>query len=349
MPSARRHPPESGAVARPRQPDPRRRQTRGRARGATGVTRARSQPVRRGARALPFRSAAEKCGIELRLSLDPRVRGADLFVDREKFDKLLTNLLPNALKFTKRGHVEVTTAIEDRFFSLTVSDTGIGIKQDGLPHIFDRFRQADDSVSREYAGTGLGLALVKEIGALHGGEVTVHSQYGVGSSFRVSIPLGRAHLEPASVVEFADEELEALRGSTRVVIVEEGAADSGGVQELNREAERTRDPARPTILYAEDNRDLRNYVRDLLAENYNVFLAVDGHDGLEKARRYRPDLVISDQMMPRMSGRGLLSAIREDPELRTTPVIFPHAAPGAGAGAGACGAQPPAQRAQSDA
>jgi signal transduction histidine kinase/class 3 adenylate cyclase/CheY-like chemotaxis protein len=273
-------------------------------------------------RALPFRFAAEKRRVELRLSLDPRVRGADLFVDREKLDKLLANLLSNAVKFTKQGHIEVATAVRDGAFSLTVSDTGIGIKQDELPHIFDRFRQADGSVSREYAGTGLGLALVKEVAALHGGEVTVRSEYGVGTSFRVTIPLGRAHLDPTSVVEFADEELEAFRGSSRVVIVDEGAADTDGVEELNREAERTRDPARPTILYAEDNRDLRNHVRDLLAADHNVFLAVDGQDGLEKARRYRPDLVISDQMMPRMSGRALLRAIREDPELRLTPVIF---------------------------
>jgi adenylate cyclase len=273
-------------------------------------------------RALRFRPAAEKRGIELRLSLEPRVRGADLFVDREMLDKLLANLVSNAVKFTKRGHVEVATAIQDGAFSLTVSDTGIGIKQDELPHIFDRFRQADGSVSREYAGTGLGLALVKEIATLHGGEVTVHSEYGVGTSFRVTIPLGRGHLDPTSVVEFSDEELEVLRGSSRVMIAEEGSADTGDVEELNRAAERTRNPDRPTILYAEDNHDLRNHVRDLLAADYDVFLAVDGHDGFEKARRYRPDLVISDQMMPRMSGRGLLRAIREDAELRATPVIF---------------------------
>ncbi|MBI4590349.1 MAG: response regulator [Candidatus Rokubacteria bacterium] len=273
-------------------------------------------------RVLPFRSIAEERGIELKLSLDSRVRGADLFVDREKFDKLLWNLLSNAVKFTKRGQIEVATEIQEHVFSLTVTDTGIGIKQDELPHIFERFRQADESASREYAGTGLGLALVKEVAALHGGQVTVHSQYGAGSSFRVSIPLGKAHLDPASVVEFAEEDLEALRGSPKVVIVDEGAAGEEGVDQHNQEAERTRDRARPTILYAEDNRDLRNHVRDLLAADYNVFLAVDGRDGFEKAKQYRPDLIISDQMMPQMGGRGLLRAIRADPELRATPVIF---------------------------
>jgi class 3 adenylate cyclase/CheY-like chemotaxis protein len=280
-------------------------------------------------RVVPFRSAAEKRGIDLRLALDPAVRGADLFIDREKFDKLLANLLSNALKFTRQGHVDLSTAIHGRTLSLTIADTGVGIKQDELPHIFDRFRQADGSVSREYAGSGLGLALVKEVAALHGGEVTVHSEYSVGSTFRVSVPLGRAHLDPASVVEFAAEELETLGASSRIVIADAGEADTGGVDDLNAESERTRDSARPVILYAEDNRDLRNHVRDLLACDYNVFLAVDGDDGLEKARRYRPDLIISDQMMPRLSGRGLLRAIREDADLRMTPVIFLTARAGA--------------------
>jgi signal transduction histidine kinase/class 3 adenylate cyclase len=273
-------------------------------------------------RVLAFRSLAEKRAIDLKVSLDPRLRGADLFLDREKFDKLLANLLSNAVKFTKQGHIEVATELQGHAFSLTVTDTGVGIKPDQLPHIFDRFRQADGGASREYAGTGLGLALVKEVAALHGGEVTVRSQYSAGSSFRVSIPLGKAHLDPSSVVEFAEEDLETLRGSARVIIVDEGAADQEGVDEQNQQAERERDPSRPIILYAEDNRDLRNHVRDLLAPDYNVFLAVDGRDGFEKVRKYRPDLVISDQMMPQLGGRGLLRAIRDDPELRLTPVIF---------------------------
>jgi signal transduction histidine kinase/class 3 adenylate cyclase len=282
-------------------------------------------------RVLPFRIAAEKRGVELVLSLDPRVRGAALYVDREKFDKLFSNLLGNAVKFTRQGRIEVTTAIEDSVFVLTVTDTGMGIAPDQLPYVFDRFRQADGGAAREFGGTGIGLALVKEVAALHGGEATVRSQPGSGSSFRVTIPLGRAHLDPAAVVEFAEEELVALGTSGRVLIVEEGGAGAEDVDAQNQEAERTRDPARPAILYAEDNPDLRQHVRDLLAPDHTVFLAVDGHDGLEKARTYHPDLIISDHMMPRMSGRGLLRAIREDPMLRSTPVIFLTARAGADA------------------
>ncbi len=269
-----------------------------------------------------FRSMAEGRGLEMRVSLAPEIVGADLLIDREKFDKVLFNLLSNACKFTKEGYVEVSTEIHQGALRITVSDTGIGIKADQLPYIFDRFRQAEGGLSREYAGTGIGLTWVKEIAKLHGGDVTVHSQYGKGSSFRVSIPLGRAHLAPSSVVEAAEEELAAGRGSRKAFIVSEGAADQEGVDHINRIAEEALDPGKPTILYAEDNSDLRHYVRELLAAHYNVFLAVDGHDALEKVRRYAPDLLLTDHMMPRMSGRDLLRAIRSDPERSSLPLLF---------------------------
>lgn len=269
-----------------------------------------------------FRSMAQGRGIELRVSLDSQVHGANLFIDQEKFDKLLFNLLSNALKFTKQGYVEVSTKIHEDTFRLTVNDTGIGIKADQIPYIFDRFRQADGSASREYAGTGIGLAWVKEIAKLHSGDVTVRSQYGKGSSFQVSIPLGKAHLDPASIVEFVEEDITALADLQKTLIVSEGAADQEGVEHLNKETESAFDPAKPTILYAEDNADLRNYMRNLLAAHYNTFLAVDGRDGLAKTKQYKPDIILADHMMPHMSGGDLLREVRNDPELRSIPVIF---------------------------
>jgi len=273
-------------------------------------------------RIFQFRSMAEKRGIELRLSLDPGVSGADVYIDRENFDKLLFNLLSNALKFTRQGYVEVSTKMYDSNFQLAVTDTGIGIKQDQLPHIFDRFRQADGSESREYAGTGLGLALVKEIVKLHGGNVTVHSEYGKGSTFRVIIPLGKSHLDPASIVEVIEEDTKTLASTQRVIIAHEGETDQEGVDQVNEQAETSFDSAKPIILYVEDNADLRNHLRALLKENYNVFLAVDGKDGLIKAKKYKPDLIITDQMMPHTSGRTLLREVRKDKELSLIPVIF---------------------------
>ena len=237
----------------------------------------------------------------------------------------MSNLLSNAVKFTKAGSITVATTLRDGAFHLTVSDTGVGIKGDELPHIFDRFRQADGSISREYSGTGIGLALVKEIAAVHGGSVNVHSQYGEGSSFEVVIPTGKAHLSPASVVEAPPPPTD-LSGRGRTPVIEEDLADQAGVEVVNRQAEAQLDATRSTVLYVDDNSDLRTHVRQLLAAHYNVFLAVDGLDGLEKVRRYRPDLVLSDQMMPRLSGREFLATIRQDDGLRSTPLIFLTAA-----------------------
>ena len=269
-----------------------------------------------------FRMTAKDRSLELKLSLDPRVGELDLHIDREQFDKLLSNLLSNALKFTERGHVEVSSGVREEAFRLTVADTGMGIKQDQLPHIFDRFRQADGSESRQYSGTGIGLALVKEIANLHGGDVTVQSQYGKGSVFRVIIPAGTAHLDPAFLVDFADDAPASRAGSGSGIVVDGGVTGQEGIDEANREAEAVYDKDKPTILYAEDNADLRVYMRDFLRPRYNVFVSGDGREAFDKARTLRPDLILTDQMMPHMSGSDLLRAIRGDPDLRSTPVIF---------------------------
>jgi signal transduction histidine kinase/class 3 adenylate cyclase/CheY-like chemotaxis protein len=268
-----------------------------------------------------FEGVARARGLELTLALSPSADGVDLYVDHEKLERLIVNLLSNAVKFTSRGHIAVETEVRDAVFRLTVRDTGIGIKEDQLPHIFDRFRQADGSESREYAGTGIGLSLVKEIAAVHGGDVVARSRYGEGATFRVDLPLGRAHLDPSSVVE--NDSYERVNPISREVdVVREGGTDRSDVLDANRMAEATFDPARPSLLYAEDNADLRQHVRDLLSRSYNVYLAADGLDGLDKMRLYHPDLVVSDQMMPNMSGREMLRVIREDEELRATPVII---------------------------
>ena len=278
----------------------------------------------------PFRALAQKRGVDLRVDVDTSLVGADLFIDRDKFERVVSNLLSNAVKFTHDGCIEVRTERRERCFRLTVSDTGVGIDPDELPYVFDRFRQADSKVAREHAGTGIGLALVKEIAALHGGDVTARSEHGKGSTFVVSVPLGREHLSPSSIVDLTDQDLERLSEQETLVVVE-GGIEEEGVAEQNRATEQSRDPTKPTLLYAEDNRDLRNYVRGLLACDYNVFLASDGEEALDLVRRYEPALVLADQMMPRMSGSDLLRAIRADERLRSTPVLFLTARAGAAA------------------
>lgn len=273
-------------------------------------------------RAEQFRLSAEKKGLELNLLLDPVSDTTDIYIDREKFERVLFNLLSNALKFTEEGSIEICTGIEDGKFTLEVNDSGIGIKKENLSTIFDRFRQADQPETQQQSGTGIGLALVKELVQLHGGEVSVSSRYGEGSSFRVTLPVGGDHLDPATIVEVDESELPKVDSTRNIMITHEAMADHSDAEKRNKETEEKFDSGKSTLLYVEDNPDLRNYVSDLLAAQYNVFLAYDGEDGLEKVRKYKPDLVIADQMMPGMSGGELLRAMRGDENLRVIPVIF---------------------------
>ena len=292
------------------------------ARRTTDVNRALER------RLAPFVPIAEQRALSFALRLDPAAERADLYLDREMFDKLVTNLVANAFKFTRHGSIEVATRIREDGFILEVNDTGVGIKADQLPHIFDRFRQADGSESREFAGTGIGLALAKEVAALHGGEITVLSEYGKGSSFRVRLPLGRDHLDASCIREEPVAESDPPHS---VSVIPEGLADLRGVDALNLEAEQQFDRRRATVVYAEDNADLREHVRSVLAQEWNVFVAADGQQALRFARHYAPDLIVTDQMMPRVSGRDLLRAIRADEALRDTPVLFLTARAGADA------------------
>jgi serine phosphatase RsbU (regulator of sigma subunit)/signal transduction histidine kinase len=264
-----------------------------------------------------FRPSCEARGLQLDVAPDPALDGADLFIDREQFDKLVFNLLSNAEKFTDAGGIRVSTERLVDGFALTVIDTGVGIPVDQVLYIFDRFRQAEGGAARRHGGTGLGLAWVREVARLHGGNVTVHSEQGSGSTFRVFIPFGRAHLDPTMVIESAvvgpaDVRRKVLHPEQTTVVTDKS---------LNAAVEAAFDPARATIVYAEDNQDLREYVRGLLVSSYNVFVAVDGEDARDKIEQYRPDLVLTDEMMPRLTGRGLVEAMRATPACRTTPVI----------------------------
>jgi signal transduction histidine kinase/serine phosphatase RsbU (regulator of sigma subunit) len=270
-----------------------------------------------------FEDLAYKRGLELRTTLDARLADpeVELYADLEKLDRVLFNLLSNAHKFAKQGSIEVATEVTPSAVRLRVTDTGIGIREDQLPHIFDRFRQADGSASREYAGTGLGLALVAEIAKLHGGTVQVFSRYGHGSTFVVELPLGRAHLDPACIVEGGPSA--PIPSAGTVLELNEGAGGVGDDTEaLNAEVLAQRSNKRPTVLYVDDNRDLRHYIRGLLAPTYHVLLAVDGADGLAKAKAYKPDLVLSDLMMPKMTGTDFCAALRRDVELAATPFVL---------------------------
>jgi signal transduction histidine kinase/DNA-binding response OmpR family regulator len=251
-----------------------------------------------------------------RLQVELPARAAELYLDFDKIRKVVFNLLSNAFKFTSEqtGLITVRVAVPDEHHvSLEVEDNGIGITAESLAHIFERFRQADNSSTRRYEGTGIGLALVKELTELHGGTVTVRSRPGVGSTFTVVFRTGAEHLrddqvKEESVPSEAVGELLAVssRGDSQPPLTPATGAPS--------------DPG-AEVLVVEDHRDLREYLTGLLS-GYRVRAAADGVEALKCIEERVPQLVISDVMMPNMDGYELCASIKSNPATSHVPIIL---------------------------
>jgi signal transduction histidine kinase len=232
-------------------------------------------------------------------------------VDVAKMTKVFSNLLMNAFKFSppEEGKVWISLAHQDDEVAITIRDNGIGIPEDQLERIFDRFTQVEGQATRRFEGTGIGLALAKEIVTLHGGRIAVQSHVGQGSTFTVTLPRGNA--DPNSLVPIEAEDAPVLAPPAEESL--EAAS------EMLRES--TAD-GRPVILAADDNADMRAYLVRLLSDDYRVISACNGEDALKQAVRLQPALVLADVMMPVMSGHDLLKAMRSDDALRAIPVIL---------------------------
>ena len=275
-----------------------------------------------------FRSAMEKAGLRFSVECEPLAE--PVYVDREMWEKIVLNLLSNAFKFTFEGEVVVRLKAVDDAVELMVRDTGVGIPEDELPRVFERFHRIENSRARTYEGTGIGLALVQELVKLHGGNVRLESMAGRGSTFTVSIPKTKAHLPAARTPAQPSPAEMALR---RKVYAEEAlrllpqgdvtASDMDSALSPIRPAPMlTKAAAQELIVLADDNADMREYVGRLLGERYKIHAVRDGIEALEAIRRLRPALVLSDVMMPRLDGFGLLRALRDDPATNTIPVIL---------------------------
>ncbi|ABD08512.1 PAS/PAC sensor hybrid histidine kinase [Rhodopseudomonas palustris HaA2] len=278
-----------------------------------------------------FRSAIDKAG--LRLTIDAPPLPQPVHVDRDMWEKVVLNLLSNAFKFTFEGEIAVTLrpTPDGRSAEIVVRDTGTGIPPDEIPHLFERFRRIDGARGRSIEGSGIGLALVQELVKLHSGSIGVESELGRGSAFRVTLPFGAAHL-PADrprhdalqvttnirAQAYLDEAMGWLQGERDP---ETDAPYASTAEDLGR-GTISSGAARPRILLADDNPDMRDYVTRLLGESYEVETVGDGVAALEAAWKHRPDLVISDIMMPRLDGLSLLKALRSDSTLADVPVIF---------------------------
>jgi PAS domain S-box-containing protein len=264
-----------------------------------------------------FRSVAEKAGLKFEVAGDKLDR--PVYVDRDMWEKVVLNLLSNAFKFTLNGGIRVAllTTPDGKAAELTVTDTGAGIPADQIPKLFERFYQVGGQKGRSFEGSGIGLALVREIASLHGGSVEVESEPGRGSTFKVRIPFGIAHLPSEQVVMDASSIGFAPKGDNAYVEEALRWIDAPAVL-----AAETSDAEKPRILIADDNADMRDYMARLLGGRWAIELVEDGATAIDAIKTKRPDLVLTDVMMPKLDGFGLLKTIRTDDELQDLPVIM---------------------------
>jgi signal transduction histidine kinase/DNA-binding response OmpR family regulator len=275
-----------------------------------------------------FESSAGLRGIALNVCLEEEE--IEAYCDKDMVEKILSNLLSNAFKFTREGGsvtVILTRSIArpsptakgamgEGVVEISISDTGIGIPPVQLDRVFDRFYQVDASQTREHEGSGLGLALVKELVELHHGTICVQSEIGRGTTFTVQLPLGRGNLQDDEIVE-APAGVEPTMREVEGVAVED---DVGGATEVMEFAQPKTD--KPIILVVEDNTDVRAYIKSYLIPVYQVTEAGDGAEGIEIALEMIPDLIISDVMMPKKDGYQLCQTLKSDEKTSHIPIIL---------------------------
>ncbi|MBG1264227.1 ATP-binding protein [Nostoc commune] len=261
-----------------------------------------------------FRSAADSAGLQLIVDCPPL---AELvYVDCEMWEKIVLNLLSNALKFTFVGEIAVSLRPVGMMASLVVRDTGTGIPADEVPRLFERFYRVKGVKGRTFEGTGIGLSLVQELVQMHGGTITVESIFGQGSTFTVQLPTGTAHL-PLDWLNASQSSVSTASGT--MSYVEEAL---GWLPKETLEKEEFSPASSTRILLVDDNTDMRNYLRRILSEYYKVDVAFDGETALASAYNDPPDLILSDVMMPGMDGIELLRQLRADLRTREIPILL---------------------------
>ena len=264
-----------------------------------------------------FRTAIERAGLQVFIDCEPIAE--PVYIDRDMWEKIMLNLLSNALKFTFSGHIRVSLQKTDAGIELKVSDTGTGIPESEIPLIFQRFHRIAGARGRTHEGSGIGLALVYELAKLHGGSAEVESRIDQGSTFTVTVPAGYSHLPAdriagiAAAQPFARSGLHLHDAMPWLPTIE---TDSAPIT-----AKRDGGP-RPRILIADDNADMRGYLRRVLQAQYDVETVADGRAALEAIGDNPPDLILADLMMPQIDGFEMLRSIRTNPAVAALPVIL---------------------------
>ena len=279
-------------------------------------------------------SAARQVADDKRLRLDTSVDPAlgRVLADRDKLEKILLNLVFNALKFTPSGgRVDIRAQKLDDQFVLAVADTGMGISEKNLPHVFDRFWQADDSSKRKYQGVGIGLALVKELAEIQDGQVAVESQQGKGTTFTIKLPYLTAEATENGASKEMDEPV-TTRGAAGTVTSQEWLANlyrraelfpaMTSLQETLRPMETSRNGNLPAVLVADDEPDMLRFLKSQLSSHYRVLEAVDGQQAIDKASQFLPDIILLDMMMPEKDGLQACREIRQRTPTASIPIIL---------------------------
>jgi signal transduction histidine kinase len=274
------------------------------------------------------RQVADDKRLRLETIVDPEL--GSVVADRDKLEKIVLNLVFNALKFTPAGgRVELRAEKKDDAFIITVSDTGMGISAKNLPFVFDRFWQADGTSKRKYQGVGIGLALVKELTEVQGGKVDVQSTEGQGTVFTVRLPFQKAE----TMATPATPAPETADADTRTVSSEEWLANlyrraelfpaMTPLQETLKPVETARNGHNlPKALVADDEPDMLRFLKSQLVQNYEVLEAVDGQQAIEKASQFLPDIILLDMMMPEKDGLQACRELRERTSTQSIPIIM---------------------------
>jgi signal transduction histidine kinase len=268
-----------------------------------------------------FRSVIENAGLAFDVRCAPLLRPVRL--DVGMWEKIVLNLLSNAFKFTFEGAIAVTVEACDGGARVTVRDTGIGIAPEHLGTVFERFQRIEGARSRSNEGSGIGLALVRDLVELQGGTIAVDSAPGQGSAFIVTLPFAPEGAAGTDVPA-------APTGRVLAAFAEEAGrwlpAPPG--TPAPRPAEEPVVLSMARVLVADDNADMRDYLARLLGQHWEVSVAADGVEALAMVRHERPDVVVADVMMPRLDGFGLIARLRADRELADTPVVLVSARAG---------------------
>ncbi len=274
-------------------------------------------------------SSVKMAGDEKGLIIETYVEDAigAILADQEKLDKIILNLVFNAIKFTpKGGRIDIEAYKKEGLLCISVKDTGIGIPEESLPNIFDRFYQADSSCKRRHQGSGIGLALVKELAMAHNGDVTGKSREGKGSLFTLTIPYEPASATDARSITTGDEkEGQPSAWSARIDSDTEAllaGAEASAVAALNAEDEGCKTSDRPLVLLADDEPDMLRFLNSDLKEQYTIIEATDGAQAVENAKERLPDLIIMDMMMPEKDGLQASRELREYEPTSSIPIIM---------------------------